>query len=162
MQRCGQDPPPWDRTRTAKGQATQQIRLKELDVAHVIDFPRVGSQRLGSGSGDAQVEGLFAVGGIASRHVAADDQGKVVRAQPLLHRFQFNALLREHLRFNIGRGSGLRLRNGPRPDFHSLQLPQRIGMRDSRGMGPVAHHISQAWSHILIGGPCGAAFDQFH
>src|SRR2546421_131249 len=91
-----------DRVSRAKGEAAQLIRLEELDVAQVIDWANIGPEGLGGRAGNAQIEGLLAIGAVASGNIAADEERKVIRAQPGLHHGDIHAFLGKNLRLDTG------------------------------------------------------------
>ena len=100
MQRLRQDPAARYRSGTAHRQPPKLIGLEQLQVADVVNFAAVGSQRLRAAPGNFQIVGLLLVRVIARRDIAADDQGEVVRTEKIPEVGDVNAFFDEDLLFD--------------------------------------------------------------
>ena len=123
----GDDAPAVTRvSRMAVIESAQLVGLKKLQPGDVIDFARRADGLMGR-AGNVQVERLLMVRLVARGHVAADDQGELMRAQIIPECPHVHTCCGEcgQFRRSHRHGKGGWARSGH--DFDGVEFPKRAG-----------------------------------
>ena len=126
-----------------------------MDVGNIVNLPVVvGRDRT---AGHLKVEGLFTIRAVAGSDIAADQQRKIIAAQPRLHDRYIHAFVSEDPRLNGCDGSIAAPGNRAAHNFDRLQRPEAVGVCDERIAAPVADNVREKSRQERFIGPDAGA-----